>query len=185
MIVLNLSAYKLPKLALVFLTLCFILVGVIIWHLWWAGASETFIRNNPTVMTLLFTHSECSFETLNTYKVPTSCSHTYLALAEHSLLIDFPGGPETSIWNHFRISHTVFYTRSYRSDHLGISTHTNSQNLHPFVSHIICGVIIWKSQSIQTPKYSHSCTQYKFTFPKTPNKAIFLPQIKKSLQRFP
>jgi hypothetical protein len=35
---------------------------------------------------------------------------------------------------------------------LGISTHTNSQNSHPFVSHIICGVIIWKSQSIQTLK---------------------------------
>ena len=34
----------------------------------------TFIRNNPTVMTLLFTHSECSFETLHAYKVPTSCS---------------------------------------------------------------------------------------------------------------
>jgi len=46
-----------------------------------------------------------------------------------------PGGPETSIWNHFCISHTMFYTR--RSDHLGISTHTNSQNSHPFVSHII------------------------------------------------
>jgi len=44
----------------------------------------------------------------------------------------------------------MFYTR--RSDHLGISTHTNSQNSHPFVSHIICGVIIWKSQSIQTLK---------------------------------
>ena len=73
----NLSAYKLPKLALVFLTLSFTLVGVSIWHLWWAGASETFIRNNPTVMTLLFTHSECSFETLNAYKVPTSCSLTH------------------------------------------------------------------------------------------------------------
>ena len=44
----------------------------------------------------------------------------------------------------------MFYTRW--SDHLGISTHTNSQNSHPFVSHIICGVIIWKSQSIQTLK---------------------------------
>jgi len=62
-------------------------------------------------------------------------SHTYLALAEHSLLFDFPGGPETSIWNNFSISHTMFYTRW--SDHLGISTHTNSQNSHPFVSHII------------------------------------------------
>jgi len=108
-------------------------------------------------------------------------SHTYLALAEHSLLFDSPGGPETSIWNNFRISHTMFYTRW--SDHLGISTHTNSQNSHPFVSHIICGVIIWKSQSIQTLE-TRTCTQYNFTFPKTPNKAIFLPQIKKSYRDF-
>ena len=167
----NLSAYKLQKLALVFITLCFTLVGVIIWHLWWAGASETFIWNNPTVMTLLFTHSECSFETLNAYKVPTS--HTYLALAEHSLLFDFPGGPETSIWNNFRISHTMFYTRW--SDHLGISTHTSSQNSHPFVSHIICRVIIWKSQSIQTLKTRtlvHNTS------------SIFLPRIKKSYRDF-
>ena len=122
----NLSAYKLPKLALVFLTLCFTLVGVIIWHLWWAGASETFIQNNPTVMTLLFTHSEYSFETLNAYKVPTSCSLTY-----------------TSHWQN-----TVYFLTSQEDLKLQFEI------ILVFLTQCftLVGVIIWESQRIQTPK---------------------------------
>ena len=56
--------------------------------------------------------------------------------------------PETSIWNNFRISHTMFYTRW--SDHLGSSTHTNSQNSHPFVSHYL-----W-SDHLEISKHTNS-----------------------------
>ena len=102
-------------------------------------------------------------------------SHSYIALAEHSLVFDFPGGPETSIWNNF-CSHTLFYTRW--SDHLGISMQTNSQNSHPFVSHIICGVIIWKSQSIQTLKtrtrvHNTSLLSTKWSYFLAPNQKEF------------
>ena len=65
-----------------------------------------------------------------------------------------------------RISHTMYYTPW--SDHLEISTHTNSQNSHSCISHTMFHTcwsdpIIWKSQCIQTPKTRTLVTPYQNT----------------------
>ena len=156
---------------LVFLTPCFTLKLqfeiITLWRCYCSQSSGVIIWNTQRIQTankLLLCIPWC--------RVVCVC-----ASPEHILFLCLPlgwtGSPETSIWKKKtkRISHTMYY--SSWSDHLEISTHTNSQNSHSCISHTMFHTcwsdrIIWKSQRIQTPKIRtlvHTLPEYKFTLP--------------------
>ena len=150
-----------------------LLVGVIVWKsqrmqtpkartLVFLTPCFTLKLRSPCDDAIVHNHPEWSFETLNAYKLPTSCSYAYpgavlcvcvCVTRKHTFFCN------RITWNFDmkkktkRFSHAMYCTPW--SDHLEISTHTNSQNSHSCIE-------------IQTPKTRtlvHTLPEYKFTLP--------------------
>ena len=122
------------------------------------------------------THTNCQQVALMHTLVPCCVCVCVCSTRTHSFFFAFHWDEPDHLKLRFekktkRFSHTMYYTPW--SDHLEISTHTNSQNSHSCISHTMFHTcwsdrIIWKSHRIQTPKTStlvHTLPEYKFTLP--------------------